>query len=280
MERKQKQKQNSKLKDYFVSALIGTTLGLTLSFSPNIIKNINSKPNLEKVQTIASEVNYEINDYFLPNNKKPELILIGDIHGSTNTQISKILNKLVSNNDEVLIECPTNQTTLESVIEREYLRPLFEGKKLTNISIEGTDDSLLVEQSLEVVEIMDYSNYLGIKKLSRLATNYLISIAYERDRFSFSPKIIESIEKNRIKNNSIRNLLGLSASSESYQIIGSLHLEMDEIRKNLKKEGVSYISLIPNFELEKDSVLSQERRINAQKIYDKSRGYFNQSKGL
>jgi hypothetical protein len=105
-------------------------------------------------------------------------------------------------------------------------------------------------------------------------------MAYERDRFSFSPKIINSVKKNRIKNNSITNLLGLTAPSESYQIIGSLHLELDEIRKNLKKEGISYISLIPKYELKKDSIFGQEQKITAQKIYDKSREYFNQTKGL
>jgi hypothetical protein len=280
MEKKHKQKQTSKLKEYFIPTLLGTILGLTLSFSPTIIKNINSKPTLEKIQAIANEVNYEINDYFLTNTESPETILIGDIHGYTSKKISKILNNLVSSNDEILIECPTNQTNLEEVIKRDYLSSILEKKDLTNISIMGTDDSLLVEQSLEIVKYIDYSNYIGAETCSKLIINYLISMAYERDRFSFSPKIINSVKKNRIKNNSITNLLGLTAPSESYQIIGSLHLELDEIRKNLKKEGISYISLIPKYELKKDSIFGQEQKITAQKIYDKSREYFNQTKGL
>ena len=280
MEKNLNLKQTSKFKDYFISALIGTTLGLTLSFAPEIIINKRSEPTFNKLYSIATEVNYTINDCYLPEDSIPEVILIGDIHGKKNKQIGKILENLVSDNDEILIECSTTQTNLEEVVKRDYLRDLLRGGKLKNISIMGTDDSLLVKESLTAVDIMDISNYYGVETVSRAAMDYLLSIAYERDRFSFSPKIIDSVKKNRIKNNSIKNIIKLNTSSESYQIIGSLHLEMDEIRKNLKKEGVSYISLIPKIESKKDSMLFKERKLNAQEIYNTSKEYFDQAKSL
>ena len=226
---------------------MGTMIGFTAAdLTTTIVYNSLTKPTLENVSNIAQKTNYTINDYFLQDNKSPEVVLIGDIHGEVDKNLEIILEELVSNGDVILIESPTELTNINSVIDRSYLHNLLINSKLKNISINGSDDKKLVILSLEALAFRDFSYLMGDTLCANLATDSFFRLAYKRDHNSFYPKIKKSVERNRVKNNNYKKKINLESSSETYQVIGSLHLEMDEIRKNLRKSDITYISIIPN----------------------------------
>jgi hypothetical protein len=280
--KKFKKKLLSKFKEYFLPTVLGTTIGITAAnFTATIANNFFSKPNLNRIQRIVEKVDYKINDHYLPYNKTPEVILIGDIHGKVNNNIEIILNNLVSNNDEILIESPTELTNLQSAISREYLHNLLSEADLKNISINGSDNKKLTKLSLEVLAFKDLADSIGDTIYSQIALNEFIELAYKRDHFSFSPKIKKSVEKNRLENNNYKKKLNLEASSETYQVIGALHLEMDEIRRNLRESDISYVSIIPN-KIYPEQYEKEYKKLmeNVRIIYKKSREKTVKSKDL